>query len=293
MASVQSILAFTETVKRGSFAAAARELGLSPSAVAKSVARLETDFGLRLLHRTTRQLSPSSDGLELYERCRRIADEMDALRADAEGARGEPSGTLRLNMPVSYGKRAIVPRLAELVRRHPRLRLELSFSDRQVDLIREGLDAVVRIGTLADSSLVGRRIGEQAIVTCASPDYLRRQGIPHSPGALAGHDCMIFRMPSTGRVRPRQFSARPRRIAHAAPARLVGDAGAALVSAVIAGLGVAQVPDYMAEDALAAGRLTEVLARYRMPPTPISLVYASARRPTPRLRALIGLLASA
>jgi len=293
MASMQSILAFAETVKRGSFAAAARELGLSPSAVAKGVARLEADFGLRLLHRTTRQLSLSSDGVELYERCRRIVDEMDALRADAEGVRGEPSGTLRLNMPVTYGKKAIVPKLAELLRRHPRLRLELSFSDSHVDLIREGLDAVVRIGALSDSSLVGRRIAEQAIVTCASPDYLRRYGVPRNLGELAGHEFVIFRMPSTGRTRALLFRDGRRRIEFAPPARLVLDEGEALASAAVEGLGITQVPEYIAEDAIAAGRLTEVLVRYRMPPTPIYLVYASARRPTPRLRALIALLTSA
>ncbi len=290
MAGVQSILAFAETVKRGSFAGAARELGLSPSAVAKGVARLEADLGLRLLHRTTRQLSLTGDGRELFERCRRIVEEVDALRADAEGVRGEPSGTLRVNVPVTYGKRVVVPKLAALLERHPRLRLDLSLSDAQVDLVREGLDAVVRIGTLADSTLVARRLGEQSLVTCASPAYLRRHGAPRAPDELLAHACLLFRWPSTGRLRPLQYREGRRRVELEPPNRVVVDEGEALVAAAAAGLGITQVPDYIAEPELRAGALREVLAAHRPPATPIWLVHASARRPTPRLRALVDAL---
>ena len=157
MAGLQAFLAFTETAKHGGFAGAAREMGLSASAVAKSVGRLEEDLGLRLFHRTTRQVTLTSEGHELYARCRRIVGEIEALRDEAAGARSEPTGTLRLSAPVVLGRLFVVPALAALTQRYPRLALDIAFSDRYADLIKEGLDAVVRVGHLPDSSLVARQ----------------------------------------------------------------------------------------------------------------------------------------
>ncbi len=290
MAGLQGIAAFAETVRRGSFAAAARELRLTPSAVAKSVARLEADLGLRLLHRTTREVSLTSDGHGLYERCQRVVDEIDALRAEAEGVRGEPSGTLRLSAPVSWGRKVLVPRLAQLVARHPRIALDVAFSDRYADVVRDGFDAVVRIGRLRDSTLVGRRIGEQRLVVCASPAYVAARGTPAVPADLAAHRCMAFRMPSTGRPRPWEFAVARKLQASVPAVAVVLAEGEALVAAAAAGLGIAQVPDYMSAEAFAAGALVELLAPFRPPPVPISVVHASGRQVTPRLRALLDLL---
>jgi len=137
MAGLQAYIAFAETVKRGGFAGAARELGLSPSAVAKSITRLEAGLGVRLFHRTTRTVALTSEGHELAERCRRIVEEVEALRDQAAGTRAEPSGTLRLNVPITFGKRVLVPKLAELVLRHPAITLDVGFSDRYADLVSE------------------------------------------------------------------------------------------------------------------------------------------------------------
>lgn len=290
MAGLQSVAAFAETARHGSFAAAARELGLTPSAVAKSVARLEADLGLRLLHRTTREVSLTSDGHGLYERCRRIVEEIDALRAQAEGVRGEPSGTLRLSAPVTWGRKVLVPRLADLVTRHPRVALDVALSDRQVDVVKEGFDAAVRIGRLRDSTLVGRRIGQQQVLVCASPAYVARHGTPASPADLSAHRCLAFRMPTTGRSRPWEFVVAGAPYVNTPAARVVMDEGEALVAAAAAGLGLIQVPDYMADEALRAGALVEVLADCRPPAVPISIVHPSARQVTPRLRALLDLL---
>jgi LysR family transcriptional regulator, regulator for bpeEF and oprC len=290
---MQGMAAFAETVRQGSFAAAARELGLTPSAVAKSVARLEADLGLRLLHRTTREVSLTSDGHGLFERCRRIVDELDALRADAEGVRGEPSGTLRLNAPVTYGRKVLVPQLARLAARHPRIALDVTFSDRFADVVKEGFDAAVRIGHLRDSTLVARPIAQQRLVVCASPLYLESAGRPTKPDALSGHRCLVFRMPSTGRVRPWEFVAGRRPHALTPRSTVTMNDGEALVATAVAGLGLVQVPDLMAEDELRAGRLVEVLKSFRPPPLPIALVYPSSRQVTPRLRALIDALTGA
>lgn len=286
MTGVQTFLAFAVTVKRGSFAEAARELGLSASAVAKSVGRLEVDLGLRLFHRTTRRVTLTSEGREVYERCRRIVDEIEALRDDASGARAEPSGTLRLNAPIVLGRQVVVPALAVLVRRYPKIALEVGFSDRYVDLIGEGLDAVVRIGHLRDSTLVARRISEQTLIVIAAPRYLETRDVPKTPADLAAHLCLVFRNPSTGRARSWQFhDHRPFEFVPASP--VVMNDGEALVAAVAEGMGLIQVPEYMAADELRRGRVVEVLKRYRPPALPISLVYPSTRRVTPRLRALV------
>lgn len=290
MTGLQALAAFTETARSGSFAAAARALGLSPSAVAKAVQRFERDVGLRLFHRTTRQVSLTADGRELHARCERIIEELDALRAQAEGVRGEPAGLLRIDVPSTLGKLEVVPLLAQLRARHPKLQFEVGFSDRYVDLVKEGIDAAVRIGPLADSTLTACPLGEQALLTVAAPRYLRRDpGPPQRPGDVEGHACLLFRNPSSGRLRPWQFRDGRSALEFAPPACCVFNDGEALVAAACAGIGIAQVPDYMAREALRAKALVEVLRTYRPPPLPISLVYPSGRHVPPRLRVLIDL----
>jgi DNA-binding transcriptional LysR family regulator len=283
---LQGLIAFAETVRRGSFAAAARELGLTPSAVAKSVARLEDDLGLRLLHRTTRELGLTSDGRDLFQRCRRIVDEIDALQGDAEGARGEPAGTLRVSAPITFGKRVLVPILARLLARHPRLALDLSLSDRFVDLAREGFDAAVRVGRLDDATLVAHAFAQQRMVVCASPAYLEAHGRIAAPADLPAHRCVVFRLPTSGRVLPWQFVVNGQPLAVAPGSAIAINDGEAMVVAALAGAGMVQVPDNMADDALRAGTLVEVLKAFRPPAQPISLVYPTGRQTTPRLRAL-------
>lgn len=290
MISLQPFLAFAETARHGSFARAARDLGLAPSTVAKSVARLEAQLGVRLFHRTTRQVSLTPDGDQLYLRCERVLAEVEDLQAAAAGVRGEPVGTLRIDAPVVYGRRVIVPILARLAQAHPRLSVDLRLSDQYCDPVKDGLDAVVRIGVLNDSSLVGKRVGEQHLVTCASPDHLARHGTPRRPEALRDHVCLAFRLPSTGRDRPLQFLEAGRAVEIDPPAGFrLGD-GEAMVEAACAGAGIVQVPHYMAEDAIAAGRLREVLRQFRPAPTPISVVYPGSRLVAPRLRAFLDAL---
>lgn len=290
MAGLQAFVAFSETAKRGGFAGAARELGVSPSAVAKNVARLEADLGLRLFHRTTRKVALTSEGHELYERCRRIVEEIDALRDDAAGARAEAGGTLRLNVPITFGKRVLVPKLAELLRRHPRIVLDVSFSDRYADVVSEGLDAAVRVGPLADSTLVARSFARHALVVCGAPAYLRAHGTPRSLDALARHRCLVARLPTSKRLRTWRFTRGGQPVELAPRPVAVFDDGEALVAAAAASMGLAQVPDYMAAEAIATGSVVEVLKALRPPPLPIALVYPSARRVTPRLKALLEVL---
>jgi DNA-binding transcriptional LysR family regulator len=209
------------------------------------------------------------------------------LRAEAEGVRGEPSGTLRVNAPITFGRKVLVPLLARLVARHPKLALDVALSDRYVDLIQEGFDAVVRVGALRDSSLVARPFGAQEHIVCASPGYLAARGKPATPDALGAHRCLVFRMPSTGRPRAWDFIANGKALSFLPGSTVTMNDGEALVAAAAADLGLLQVPAYMAEDELRAGRLVEVLKAYRPAPLPISLVYPSSRQVTPRLRVLV------
>lgn len=287
MNNIQQMLAFATAARNGSFAKAARELSQTPSTVAKSIGRLETQLGVKLFHRTTRQVSLTTDGQQLFAQCQRILDEVELLRSFAAGARGELSGLLRIEAPLTYGKRVVMPVIAKLLERHPKLRIDLRLTDDLSDLVRDGLDAVVRTGALQDSRLVARPIGRQQLVVVASPAYLAQAGRPRSPADLERHRCLVFRMPSSGRDRPWQFRIDGGATEIQPEARLrLGD-GEALVDAASAGLGLVQVPDYMAADAHGAGRVVEVLRDFRPAPIPINVLYPSARMLPPRVRAFI------
>lgn len=290
MNSLPQFLAFASTARHGNFARAARDLGLTPSTVAKSVARLEERLGVKLFHRTTRQVSLTADGEQLFVRCQRVLSEVDELEAMAAGARNAPSGTLRIDMPITYGKRVVLPTLAKLMERFPQLHIDARLSDQYCDPVRDGLDAVVRVGGLADSRLVAKRISQQSLVVCASPDYLSRAGSPQTPPAIEHHACILFRTPTSGRERPWQFRKGKKEIDIQPPSRMALNDGEAMVAAACAGVGLTQVPDYMVKDAIAAGKLIAVLQNFQASPMPISLVYPSNRMVTPRLRALMDAL---
>ena len=290
--SLQSLICFAETARHASFARAARVLGLSPSAVAKSVANLESALGVRLFHRTTRQVTLSSDGRELFQRCQRVLEEIDALHSAAEGSRLTPRGTLRIDVPVTYGKQVIVPVLARLAMAHPDLGFDVRFSDRFADLIGDGLDAAIRVGVLDDSRLVARKFDEQLLLVCAGPQYLERRGTPRSLADIRKHHCLGFRSNLTGRERSWRLRKGRSEVELVPESRIVFDDGEAAVHALIAGLGLMQLPNYYVEQPLREGLLVEVLARLRPPPEPISVIYPSRRQIPQRLRVLIDALAS-
>ena len=291
MASLDLLVSFASAARHAGFASAARELGLSPSAIAKNVARLESQLGVRLFHRTTRQVALTPDGEDLYTRCQRVLAEVESLESAVADVRTGPRGTLRIDMPFTYGRQVVLPALIRLMARYPELKVDARFSDQAVDIVKEGLDATVRIGPLADSRIVGRMFDQQVILTCSSPAYLARRGEPKSLDELSKHTCLLFRLPSSGRDRPWQFrhGKRAYSLFPESGVRL-GD-GEALVQAALAGLGLIQVPTYMVEREVKRGRLVEILRRYRPAPLPISLVYPSHRHIPPRVRALADALA--
>lgn len=283
-------LAFAHAARHASFARAARELGITPSTLAKRIGRLEEQLGVRLFHRTTRQVTLTSDGEMLYARCEKLLSDIDELENLAGGAAGEARGELRINVPITYGKRVVVPVLAALLREHPALTVDVRLSDQLCDPVRDGLDAAIRIMPLPDSRLAGKRIGWQHLALCASPDYLARHGRPRHPSQLSQHAFVVFRNPSSGRERPLQFEI-DGKVEDLHPRyRMLMDDGEGMVEAARHGSGLIQVPSYMVSGELASGALVELLQSFRPPPLPVSVIWPGSRLMPRRLRVLIDAL---
>jgi DNA-binding transcriptional LysR family regulator len=291
MAGMQQFIAFAETAKQGGFAAAARELGMTPSTLAKAVGRLEKGLGVRLFHRTTRQVRLTPDGERLYQRCQRVLAEVEELQAEASGTRGTVAGRLRIDMPVFYGKHFVLPLLAELMRRHPALSIDARLSDSWVDLLREGSDLAVRIGALRDSTLVARRVDQQSLVICASRAYLAARGTPRRIEDLASHDAIVFRLPSSGRDRPWQFRQRGADVNVQPQPRVRVNETESLVAALKLGMGICQVPDMLVRDDLQRGDLVELLPSCRPEAMPIHVVHPAGRLLPARVRVALEALA--
>jgi len=283
------IVAFVTTVKTGSFTAAAATLGLTRSAVGKSIARLESHMSVRLLNRTTRTLSPTDEGTLAYDRWRQILEDFSEVDAMMAQRRAVPTGTFKLTAPLSFGQRHILPLLDAYLKRWPNLRADIWFTDRFVDLIDEGLDIALRIGgSEEDSQLLTRTIGWQQFVTCASPDYLVRRGAPATPQELAGHDTITF--VNGQRARVWRFQTPDGAYLYEQPARLSIDSSEAMREAALSGFGLAHLPTYITGSDLRAGTLVEVLKAFRPLPDPIRAVYPSKRHLSPRIRFFIDLL---
>jgi DNA-binding transcriptional LysR family regulator len=287
MKNLKQFMSFAAVARNHSFAAAARELGLAPSSIAKSVARLENDLGIRLFHRTTRALRLTSEGEELFAKCVHILEDIDGLELVGRGAKEGPSGVLRIGAPIAYGTRFIVPVLNALLDAHPRLGVDVRLSDQRADLIKEGLDVAIRIGTLDDSGHIARKIGEQQLVLCAGAQYVARHGVPASIKELDAHPLVTFRMPSSGRERPLTFIDDGKELQILRAARFSLSHGEAMVQALLLGAGVAQIPLHMAAAHLKDGGLIELLPHCRPDPLPVNAIVPSARMMPPRVRFFI------
>lgn len=285
-------IAFSCAARHGSFARAGRELALTSSTVAKRIGSLESELGVKLFHRTTRRVQLTADGEALHARCEKILAEIGELENLAANANIQPRGELRISLPVTYGKQMVMPVMARLLREHPELRADVRLSDEQCDLIREGLDAAVRIMPLDDSRLTFRQVDEQHLTLCASAAYLARRGLPTHPDQLQEHDFVVFRIPTSGRQRPLQLQLDGKLLNLHPPYRVILDDGEGLIQAARHGAGLTQVPHYMAAEELMRGNLVEVLPDFRPPPMPISIVWPGNRLMPSRLRVFIDALAA-
>ncbi|WP_064696920.1 LysR family transcriptional regulator [Rhizobium aegyptiacum] len=285
MDSLVSVFAFIYAAEQQSYVGAARIAGVSPSAIGKAVARLESRIGVRLFNRTTRSISLTEEGAVLYERYKRIIDDMQDAEAIVLQSRERPRGRLRVSVPHIVGHHLLMPMLPAFAERFPEIKLDVDFEDRVIDMVTEGLDVVVRSGELADARLIARHLGEQHFVVCGSPEYFERHGRPETPADLFRHACIHFKYPSSGRVAPWAFSAPYERLL--LPKSLTFNNTDAGLRALQAGLGLAHLPVYVAMSHIRAGTLIPVLTPFMVPYGSLSLVWPSNRQLSPKVRAFV------
>jgi len=283
MDKLRSMEVFVTVVDSGSFTAAAEAFNISPVMVGKHIRALEERIGARLLVRTTRRQSLTEIGRQYSERCRQILADIKAAESGAEAMRATPRGTLKLSAPVSFGTHRLAPALADYLALHPEVSADLNLNDRVIDLVDEGCDAAVRIGTLDDSGLVARPLEPYRMIICASPEYLARAGVPRTPRDLATHQCLDF-MHWNKHVRWKLNDAHA---AEVPASRFRSNNGQALRMAALRGHGIVMQTEILLADDIAAGRLVPLLEEYLPAPRPMHLVYPRDRLPTPKLTTFI------
>lgn len=292
MEQLQAMRIYLRVAELASFSQAAEQLGLPKASISTAVQQLEGQLGTRLLHRTTRKVQMTQDGQAYYERCRDLLADMEELQSMFQQAEGGLSGRLRVDMPSGVARHIVLPALPAFLAAHPRLALELSSTDRRVDLVREGFDCVLRIGTLGDSSLIARPLGHFRQINCASSAYLARHGTPQTLDDLDQHQ-LIHYQPTLGSkalgFEYQDADGQPRY--RAMPGALSVNNTDAYMGACLAGFGLIQVPTVGAAVHLASGALQTVLPDYPAPPMPVSLLYANRRQLPRRVQAFMHWLA--
>ncbi|WP_395516472.1 LysR family transcriptional regulator [Pseudorhizobium flavum] len=276
---------FVRVVERGSFAAAAADLGLARSTATAAIKALEADLGARLLERTTRHVAVTLDGRAFYQRCLSILAEM----ADAETIfrEAKPQGVLRVDAHPMLTQTFLLPHLREFLDRYPALELQIGQTDRYVDLIREGVDCVIRAGEISDSSLIMRRLGSITELTCASPAYIEAHGTPETPDALEGHEAIGFISSRTGQVLPLEFTVNGQIREITLPTRIRVNNSDTIVDLACRGFGLIQAPRHRLRAFIERGELVEVLADFLPARTPLSALYPQNRQLSPRVRVFL------
>lgn len=279
---------FIRVAELGGFTRAAQALALPRATVTAAVQGLEARLQVKLLHRTTRKVALTPDGAAYLEEARRLLRELDELESGLGGAARIPRGRVRVDVPASAGRHVLAPALPEFLQRYPELTVELGSGDRPVDLLGEGVDCVIRGGEMFDDSLVGRKLGELPVITCAAPSYLERRGTPRHPDELATHDCVGFFSPRSGRVFELDFSrAGETRTIHPRCRAAANDADT-WGAAIVAGLGLAQAPCGPPLRAhLRSGAVRRILSDWEVEPLPLSVLWPRDRRLAARLRVFV------
>ena len=287
MEDFSAITSFVRVVEARSFAAAAVQLGMTPSGVSRAVSRLEEQIGVRLLFRSTRALRLTDDGESFYQRCKAILADLGEAVDALNYARTKPSGKLRVAANVSVGRAALIPNLADFEAKYPDIRLELSMSDRSIGLIEEGIDCAIRMGELEDSNLIARKLGYFNNVLCAAPAYLERHGTPVSIDDLKQHRCINYVYPTSGRAYQWQFDTPDGRLALDIDAHLLINDGESVIQAAMAGLGIIQVPHWLAASAIGYGKLKVIMEDTISTGSPVWLVYPQKKHLSARVQAFL------
>ncbi|HEX9392398.1 MAG TPA: LysR family transcriptional regulator [Usitatibacteraceae bacterium] len=284
---IQAMQVFTRIVELRSFTRAADSLDMPRATLTYTIKRLESHLGVRLLQRTTRHVSPTLDGEAYYHRCVRLLADLEEAESAFGQAAGNPKGKLRIDLPAALGKRVVIPALADFRRRYPDIELEIGMSDRPVDLVREGVDCALRVGSLRDSTLVARRLTVLPQITCASREYIADHGTPKTLGDLREHWAVNFLSAATGRVLDFEFEVDGNlRTVRMRSMIAVNDADAYALCCE-QGFGLIQVPRYRVLAGLADKSMKEVLSKWRPPAMPVHALYPHHRQLSPRVRVFV------
>lgn len=289
MDSLGSLKAFVQAAEARSFTTAGRQLGVSSSAIGKAIARLEERLGVRLFHRSTRTVTLTPEGALFLERCRRIFCEVDAAEQELAQTQGAPRGKLRVSLPL-VGM-LMMPTLAAFMRAWPEIELDLDFTDRLVDVIEEGFDAVVRTGDGSDSRLMTRTLGAFHYHVVAAPDYLERRAIPRTPDDLLSHDCLHYRYPTTGKLERWPLKRGCKELDMTLPQAAVANNIEPLIYMAEQGLGIAYLPDFAIREQLDDGRLVSLLEDHVTNTGTFRVIWPSCRHLSPKLRAFVDFMA--
>lgn len=283
----QAMQVFTRVVDANSFSQAADSLGLPRTTVTTTIQNLERLLQVRLLNRTTRRLSLTPDGAAYYERCLRILADVEDTETSLRNAARGPQGRLRIDVPSPIGRLILIPRLCDFRSRYPDIELVIGMGDRPVDMVREAVDCVIRVGDLQDSSMVARRIGTFQFVTCASPDYLRRHGMPHALDDLVHHHAVHYFSTRTGRTIDWDFVVDGTSTEIKMNGSVSVNDSDAYLDLALQGFGLIQAARFTVKPHLDSGRLVEVLPQWTPSPMPISAVYLQNRHLSPKVRAFV------
>ena len=289
MDQIQAMRAFTRVVETGNFTKAADSLSMPKASITKQVQALESRLQVRLLNRTTRRVTVTADGAAYYERASRLLSDLDDMEASMTNAQATPRGRLRVDIGSSVARLIIIPALREFHDRYPDIQLDLGVGDRSVDLIGENVDCVIRGGELTEQFLVARRIGSITFVNVASPDYLRRHGVPQHPSELEDerHRVVHYLSSRTGRPYPMDFVRGDERVELTMRYQLATNEANAHSAALLAGLGLSQMATFNAAPLLASGELVEILADWKTAPFPVHVVYPPNRHLSAKVRAFV------
>jgi DNA-binding transcriptional LysR family regulator len=287
---LSGLIAFARAGSMGSYRAAARSLSISPSAISKSIQRLERHFGVSLFTRTTRSLTLTVEGRDIHERVLQLLRQAEEIEQVAKSARSEPAGTLRIAASLPIGLHVIAPAIAEFRKRHPKVLIDLRLSDHIVDLVEEGIDLAVRIGELSDSSLLSRRLFPYTLGCYASPDYLARCGMPRHPDDLAQHETVNLRYQNTGQTLRWPFRIAGKEIEILPSSPVVVDASEAVLTAMAAGAGIGMAASFMAAPRVKRQELIPILSEFAVHRHNVTAIWPESRRTNPAVRAFLDLL---
>jgi LysR family transcriptional regulator, regulator for bpeEF and oprC len=287
-----AMLAFTRVVELGGFTKAALSLNLPKTTISAQVQALESRLRVKLLNRTTRRVSVTTDGAAYYERAVQLLQELEETEALISQVTASPKGRLRVDVPGSLGRHIIVPALPDFLERYPEITLEMGCNDRRVDLLEEGVDCVIRGGELTDLSLVARRLASLKLVTCASPAYIAKYGMPESPADIERHTGIhYFSASYGGKVFDFDFAKDGVKTELMGGRQVLLNDGEACTQAALAGVGIAQLPSYMVQNYIASGELVVVLGTYLSDDIPIHALYPHNRHLSTKVRAFIDWIA--